>query len=438
MARFLITVWPFSGHINPNIALAEALRERGHEVAFYTGASACRSIEGEGFHCFPFQRVDEAQVQRIVLSSDGILSRPSPPKLKAMWRTWVLDTVPAQLADLDHVLRTWQPDAIVCDPTMWGPFLILHEARDIPVAIFSLIPACLLFGRDAPIAGFPLPPARHPLQRWRKRVLRGVVNRFLGDVRRDASALRQSYGLAALQTSVTDFAGQMPLYLVPGSPSFDYQRDDLPPPVHYVGPCLWNKPRRDVPPDWLSQLPQDQPLVYASEGTIHLQPRVLRAAAEGLADLPIQVVMTTGEHRDPETMELGPRPLAPNIRVERWVALDHLLPHLDAMITIGGPGTLLAALQRGIPVVIVPFNWDHPETALRVTDTGVGIYLTPDECTPERMREAVQRVLSEPSFRESARRLAAEFAACGGPPRAAQLLEALLTREPASPVLVDG
>jgi MGT family glycosyltransferase len=240
--------------------------------------------------------------------------------------------------------------------------------------------------------------------------------------------LRQAHGLSPLRTSVTDFAGQMPLYLVPSSPEFDYQRDDLPSSVHYVGPCLWNKSRHEPSPEWLAQLSPDQPLVYVSEGTIHLEPRVLRAAAQGLANLPLQVIMTTGRHRDPAKLDLGPRPLAPNIRVERWVPLDDLLRRLDAVVTVGGPGTLLAALQAGIPVVIVPFNWDHPETGWRVAETGAGIRLAPKECTPDRMRDAVERVLYEPSFRQNAQRLAASFARCGGPARAAELLEGLSVR----------
>ena len=427
MARFLITVWPFTGHIHPNMAIAYSLRKRGHEVAFYTGKTFQHLVEGEGFRFFPFQKVDEERVGRLVFSSEGIISRPMKPfRFKAMWRAWVFETVPMQISDLEGVMTSWPPDVIVCDPTMWGPFLVLHEARNVPVAVFSLIPACHLSGDDAPIFGFPLPRPRNGYERFRARFLRKVVNLFLADVRRDASSLRKIYGLSSLQCSVTDFAGQMPLYLVPGSPEFDYQRKDLPSSVHYVGPCLWNKPRREAIPAWLAQLPPEQPLVYVSEGTIQLEPRVLQAAAQGLANLPLQVIMTTGRHRDPDDLDLGARPLAGNIRVEQWVSLDDLLPYLDVMVTIGGPSTLMAALRLGIPVVIVPFDWDHPETAWRVQETGVGIRLAPRDCTPEGMREAVQRILSDPSFRGNAKCLAKIFAHRGGSEHAAALLEDLV------------
>ena len=426
MTRFLLTVWPFAGHIHPNIALAHALRERGHEVAFYTGKQSRPTVEREGFYCFPFQHVDEARVEHLVASPEGIISRPRNPfHLKAMWRAWVLETVPAQLADLDAVLASWLPDAIVCDPSMWGPFLILHEARLIPVAIFSLVAICLLAGRDGPVLGFPLPRPRTRLQRLRARALRAVVDLFLGDVRRAANALRHAYGLPPLRGSVTDFAGQMPLYLVPSSPEFDYQRNDLPPSVHYVGPCVWSKPDGQTPPPWLMELPADRPVVYVTEGTIHLQPRVLKAAAQGLANLPLRVIMTTGNHRARETLDLGSNPLAPNIRVQQWVPLGDLLPRLTAVVTTGGPNTVLAALSHGLPLVIVPSDWDHPETAWRVADAGAGIRLTPATCTPRRLRQAVELVLQEPSYRQNAQRLGHSLARRRGAARAAELLEGL-------------
>jgi MGT family glycosyltransferase len=429
VAKFLFTVWQFAGHIHPSLAVANALRARGHEVAFYTGGQACRAVQQEGFRCFPFRRVDEARVEQIVSSPTGLLSHPRNPfRTKAMWRAWVLDTVPAQLADLEVVLASWLPDVIVCDPSMWGPFLILHEARRISVAIFSLVAICLLSGREGPIPGFPLPRPRTWYQRWRAQALRVITDLFLADIRRAANALRRSYRLPPLRSSVTDYAGQMPLYLVPSSSEFDYRRTDLPPSVHYVGPCWWHK-SDDLPaPEWLTKLPNDQPLVYVTEGTVNLQPRILKAAAQGLAYLPIQVVMTTGRHRDPATLDLGPRPLAPNIHVERWVPLADLLPRMSVLVTTGGPSTLMAALSRGVPVVIVPSDWDHPETGWRLVETGAGVRLTPKACTPQRLREAVELVLHEPSFHQNAQRLAASLARCGGPARAAELLERLTVR----------
>ena len=424
VARFLIAVWPFPGHFFPLIAIAQALRERGHTAAFYTGAKARPIIAAEGFTCFPFERIDEKRVEAIMFSRSVYTSRRQPLQLQALLREWLLGTLPQQVTDLTSLLDAWPPDVLVSETSMLAPMLVLQETRRMPVAVFSTVVACLLPGPEAPPFGLGLPRPHN----WRARLLARLARRasdLLGlGFRRAANQLRESYGLKPLSVSVTEFTGQMPLYLVPSVPEFDYGRRDLPPSVHYIGPCLWNKPSREPAPLWLAQLPHDRPVVHVTEGTMHTEkPLVLRTAAQALADLPVNVVMTTGGNREPAELGLGP--LAPNIRVERWVAHSDLLPRTQLVVTTGGAGTVMAVLAAGVPLVIVPTDWDKPENAQRVVEAGAGLRLPLRHCQPERLRAAVERVLAEPAFRQNAERLAAVFRRVRGPQRAAELLEDL-------------
>jgi hypothetical protein len=120
--------------------------------------------------------------------------------------------------------------------------------------------------------------------------------------------------------------------------------------------------------------------------------------------------------------------LPPNVRVERWVAHTDLLPLTDVMVTTGGGGTVLAGLQAGVPMVIVPTQWEKPDIAQRVVEAGVGLRLEPGYCTPQRLRATVERTLSEGSFRLNSRRMAAAFAEYGGAPQAASFIEELHRR----------
>jgi MGT family glycosyltransferase len=425
VARFLFTVWPFPGHVHPNIAIAHALRERGHEVAFYTGSKARAVVEGEGFRCFPFEQIDEARLYRIMFSrrhSFGPWKHPF--RLVTVLRRWLLETIPQQVTDLQAVMATWLPDVVVSDVTFWGPFLVLHETCRVPVAVSSFVPGCMIPGPDAPPWGLGLPRPRNWRTRLLARLVGAVTDLLVGDFRRTADALRKRYGLSPLSMPVHTFLGQMPLYLVPGAPEFDYERRDLPPSVQYIGSVVWNKPHDEPLPTWLAELPTEQPWVHVTEGTMHAQaPIVLRAAAQGLANLPMQVIMTTGRDRDPA--QLGLDNIAPNVRVERWVSHADLLPRTDVLITTGGGGTVMAALSAGVPMVVVPTQWEKPDNAQRVAEAGAGIRLSPRRCTPRRLREAVEQVLKDPSFRQNVLRLAAIFERYGGAPRAAQLLEVL-------------
>jgi len=171
-------------------------------------------------------------------------------------------------------------------------------------------------------------------------------------------------------------------------------------------------------------LPKEQPWVHASEGTVHVtSPFLLSAAAQGLGGLPMQVILTTGGNREPSELDLGP--IAPNVHVVRWVSHTELLPRLGVMITTGGSATVQSTLKAGVPLIIVPTEWDKPDIARRVVETGAGLRLWPDECTPQRLRAAVEQVLGDPAFRRNAQRMAAAFARYGGPPQAAGLLEEL-------------
>jgi MGT family glycosyltransferase len=139
----------------------------------------------------------------------------------------------------------------------------------------------------------------------------------------------------------------------------------------------------------------------------------------------MQVIITTGRQRPLNTINLGPR--APNIVVKQWVSYPELLPHLDLIITIGGGTTVLAALAAGIPLVVVPTIWDHPENAQRVVEAGAGVAVPPQRCTPRRLRMAVERVLGDAKYRENAQRLARSMQQYGGPAQGAELIEDLVT-----------
>ena len=60
MSRVLFACWPFEGHVFPQLSIALALRERGHEVAFYTGAELRDTVEGQDVPVFGFATVDAA------------------------------------------------------------------------------------------------------------------------------------------------------------------------------------------------------------------------------------------------------------------------------------------------------------------------------------------------------------------------------------------
>jgi MGT family glycosyltransferase len=422
MSNILMTVWPIETHLTPFVAVARALRARGHAVAFYTGEQVRGQLERGGFRCFVFQDVDHRH-------SDCNPGTAAAQKLgmrarRRMWRDFLLGSVAGQLRDLERIWTAWQPDAIVCDITMWGTILVIHETKSVPVAVFSHPAYCLLPGRENPAPGISLPRPRTRAARFVARLLSRGINLATASIPREASRIRREYGLAPLDGTVIDLTGKMPLHLVPSAPEFDYGRDDLPSSVRYVGPCICEEEEQQPAPEWVTSIRGQRPRIVVLEETHCAEDAfLLKTAAAAFAGHSAEVVLVAGQGREPAGLNLGK--LAANVRLAPWTPLKHALATAEVVVAHGNSETVLASLGRGIPMVIVPRMLEQPQLAWRLSASGAGIRLPVRRCTPERLRQAVERILGAPVFGYSARRVGTALARMGGPSRAAELIEHL-------------
>ncbi len=422
MAKILMAVWPIETHLNPFVATARALRSRGHSVGFYCGGPALSQLERMGFRCFPFREVDIRSAERnpgaMGAEKMGMRAR------RKVWQEFLLGSVPAQVRDLERIWPQWQPDTVVCDITMWGPMLVTHEVKQVPVVALSHTAYCLLPGNRNPAPGISLPRPRNLGMRVLARLLSETVNIATASIPREANRIRAEYGLPPLHHTVMEFMGSMPLNLIPSAPAFDYERDDLPASVQYVGPCFWEEEEQCHPPEWVTQMRGKRPRIVVLEETHYAQdPFLLRTAAAALAGHQSEVILVAGRDRDPLTLDLGQ--LSANVRLEPWAPLRHTVFSADVVLAHGNSDTVLSSLSRGIPMVVVPRILEQPQIAWRLSDAGAGIRLPMSTCTPGKLRKAVDRVLSSPQFGRNARRLGAALGRMGGPARAAELIEGL-------------
>jgi MGT family glycosyltransferase len=423
-ARVLFTSWPFEGHVFPLLSIALAERERGGEVAFYTGRKWSKTLASQSVEPFAFDRV-EGVWERVHVREQAARGRRQSLRVsREAFRDWLVDSIPAQVADLREVIDRWHPDVIVTDGTMWGPSLILREAEPIPVAYASTLLYALIPGREVPVPGLRFRPPRTRAERALAMAGARMIDWLARDTRLRLDQHRASYGLKPLGCSVNESMARMPLYLIGSVPELDLRRTDLPSNVRYVGPLVWHPAQSSETEQWLDGVPTGRPWVHVTEGTSHYQdPFVLRAAAAGLPDADVEAILTTGPDREPKAIGLGST--APNVHVARWLSHTELLPRCAAVVTTGGAQTIVAALRAGVPLVIVPTGWDKAPNAMRVSQAGVAVSLSPRQCTPDRLRSAVHRVLADPAYRKAAHALAERFAAAPGPCGATELVEEL-------------
>ncbi len=146
---------------------------------------------------------------------------------------------------------------------------------------------------------------------------------------------------------------------------------------------------------------------------------LFRSAVTAVAPLGVQALLTVGPSTDPR--ELAPFP--ENVHVETWVDQDRVLPHSALVVCHGGSGTTYAALAHGVPVGFVPMFADQPANAAAVSQACAGRVLRPEDLGPkaqgldpssvtaDELRDLVETMLDESSYRAGALALATEMAA---------------------------
>jgi UDP:flavonoid glycosyltransferase YjiC (YdhE family) len=219
------------------------------------------------------------------------------------------------------------------------------------------------------------------------------------------------------------------LYLQLSVPSFEYPRSDLPPQVRFIGPLLPDAPKDFIPPVWWNDVTSaKQPVVLVTQGTIATDAaQLIVPTLQALANEDLLVVATTGG-KTAEELEFD---VPANARVAPFIPFANLMPHISTMITNGGYGGVTIALAHGVPIISGGTTEDKPEVGNRIAYSGVGINLKTATPRPEQIREAVQKILRNSSYRQKAQQMQAEFARHAAPVEAAQLLEQLAaTKQP--------
>ncbi len=103
-----------------------------------------------------------------------------------------------------------------------------------------------------------------------------------------------------------------------------------------------------------------------------------------------------------------------NFIVKNYVPQTKLLAYAKLFITHGGMNSTHEGLYNGIPLIVIPQSADQPVIAKQVENLGAGIKLSMKELTEEQLRESVEIVLNNPSFKEAALNLKESFQKAGG------------------------
>lgn len=410
MACILAYTSPARGHLFPLTPILDELHRRGHQIMLRTLASQVPLMQARGFTAAPISEHIEA------LEHDDWRARTPRAALERNLRVGTARAA-YDAPDLQQAIVAEHPDALIVDINSWGA-LAVAEAWGGPWATYSPFPLALS-SPDAPPFGPGLPPARGPLGHLRDHLLRPLVIGLLEKTVLPAlNGIRAQLQLTPLG-SADDFYRRPPLLLYLTAEPFEYPRHDWPTNVVMVGPCAWDPPTE--PPAWLEH--STQPLVLVTTSSeFQDDGRLIQTAFDALAKEPVTLVATLPAG-DPARFH----PLA-NAHVEHFIPHGAVLDRAVCAITHGGMGATQKALAHGVPVCVVPFGRDQFEVARRVEVADAGTRLPASRLQPARLRAKVREAMSKA---EGAKRVAAAFAAAGGPIAAADALETrLLVSQP--------
>jgi UDP:flavonoid glycosyltransferase YjiC (YdhE family) len=351
--------------------LASAFVERGHELRWATSSEACARLARGGFETHPAGGPARA-IPEVLRDNPEIAALPPGERPELLFAKIFAtpNRVSAMLTDVLSVVAQWPPDLIVCDAAEF--------AAPIAGALLGIPTVTHAFGAMLPEqrvarAGDEVAPV------WRAN---GLEPRPYGG----------SYDHLYLDI--------YPAALQPQERPHIHTTQHLRP---TSAPTSSGLPV-GVPEDL------SVPLVYVTLGTVFNTLDVLRTVVDAVQDLPVRLVVTVGPDGDP--IALGPRPA--NVHVASYIPQDQLLPHATAVVSHAGSGTFLASLAAGLPQLCLPQGADQYLNASVCAQAGVGITL-PGSASRREVRDALEELLSAPSYVEAARRMSGEFAAMPSP-----------------------
>lgn len=389
------------GHVIPTLEVVAELLRRGHEVSYVTGGAMADRVAATGARVLGYDSgLVHVDLSEIVTAADAARM----PAIYLRESRDILDTVLAGLGDR-------RPDLVAYDLTVYHAGRILARKWDVPAArCFPALASNEHYSfLDRLIEKMGRASPRHP-----------ALLSFVADLTR----LLAEHGQH--DTRIERLIGDVerlnlvcyPRSFQPAGATFDDR-------FVFVGPCLDHvalaeeqagpaDPARWTPPG------DGRPVLLISLGTsVNRQPGFFRTCVDTFRDAPWHVVLAV--HRGVDPAELGPLP--PHIEAHRWVPQLAVLEHADVFVSHAGLGSVMGAMYRGTPVVLVPSSPEHKVNAQRVAELGLGRVLREDGFSPQRLRAAVAEVAADQLTRRRVLAMQHDIRQAGGGPAAADAIE---------------
>ncbi len=383
MAKYVFLT--YGHHIYPNLAVAQALVQQKQEVIFYQPEAYQEAVEATGA---VFRGYDSKL-------KDVAVGPTTLPSLLPEESHYVLPQV------LERI-RADAPDVIVYGSScVWAQIAVqvlkisavtLHQSY-VMNTHFNLFSAAHLPNED-----------------------RSMMEELRTKVRTGMAELCAAYHVPPLDLSSL-FLHAEPLNIVflpklfqPRAETFDHR-------YLFVGPCL--APRQEASSFPWNRLRSEQPLLYISLGTVaNNQPEFFKLCFAALGASNYQVVLSGGGQFAPDAFA----PVPANFLTALYVPQTEMLARAQVFVTHGGMNSVMESLSYGVPMVAIPQQMEQARTAQRLVELGLAIMLAKETVTATELREAIEQVASDATFRQRAQQMQQVMHDAGGAGQAAEAI----------------
>lgn len=388
-ANVLFVTIDGGGNLPPVLGLAKEMSESGYRVSVLSEPCMEEVIIDLGYDFIPFKTYFTRKDRREDIFKDWNASAFKNP---------VLDNIvfgPVKIVTDQTIEAIMLCDAklLVAD-CLLPTALIAADASGIPGLLAFHMPEYLP-GGNRPPGMFGLKPGKGAFGRFRDDILTSLFHIKLNGFLPAINETRTQLNLPTLERTSDLFHGAH-LRLIQTLEHFDFPLDPRPANVRYTGPVL-NDP--DWTSSWSNPWPEGdiRPLVVISlSSTFQNQQDTIQSAMDALRDQEVRGLVTLGPALNKNSFNVPD-----NVIVVDSAPHSKVFPDADLVITHAGHGTIMRALSHGLPLLCLPMGRDQNDNAVKVKHHGCGIGLSA-KVGAGKIREAVQRILNEESFKEVA------------------------------------
>jgi rhamnosyltransferase subunit B len=386
------------GDINPLVAIALELKQRGHTPvmavpAVYAPKIVPLDIE---FHAL---RPDIDPTNTMLVQMVYDVNKGTETGL----RKFLFPVLRETYADLlDAATKPARADLLLLGELNYaGP--LVAEATGIPWASYVLAPFSFFSAFDPPV----LPPypklARADkvvpgMGRGIKRLARFVTRKWPEPI----YELRRELGLPMGANPIFDAKHSPSLVLALFSRVLGVEQKDWPANVLISGFCFYDADAGNaaLPPHLEEFVAAGEPPVVFTLGSA----AVLAAgdfyeqSARAAVRLGVRAVLLIGadERNRPQ------QALPDSICIAEYAPYSALFPRAKLVVHQGGVGTTAQCLRAGRPMLIMPYSHDQPDNARRMKRLGVARAIQRSSYKPWRVARAIRAMLAEPEYEQKA------------------------------------